>query len=123
MTSQTNWANLTNETITKKTRKRKSIEKSDILKVLHLSQYQASIVLGCSPSTLKRRFGEVKNELGLSRWPYRFYEMRHLPIFPKVYPMSLDFILNENMESEVLVDSVTMTSLNKSFSNAASSKQ
>ncbi|EFC48387.1 predicted protein [Naegleria gruberi] len=45
--------------------KRKNvISKQEMIKVLHLPQTQASSILGCSLSTLKRRFYELKEELG-----------------------------------------------------------
>nr|CAG4710801.1 unnamed protein product [Naegleria fowleri] len=75
--------------------KRKTlISKSELLRVLHLPQTQASTVLKCSLSTLKRRFYELKDELGMEKWPQFYDEIRHLPIFPLVYPMSFQFIFN-----------------------------
>ena len=67
-----------------------------MLQVLHLSQQQACKALNCSLSTLKRRFYELKDEFGLERWPQYFFEIRHLPIFSKVYPMSFYFLLNHD---------------------------
>ena len=66
-----------------------------MLQVLHLSQIQACKQLDCSLSTLKRRFYELKDGFGLERWPQYFFEIRHLPVFAKLYPMSLSFILND----------------------------
>ncbi|KAG2385733.1 hypothetical protein C9374_002882 [Naegleria lovaniensis] len=40
------------------------------------------------------RFYELKDELGMDKWPQFYDEIRHLPIFPFVYPMSFKFILN-----------------------------
>ncbi|EFC39888.1 predicted protein [Naegleria gruberi] len=74
--------------------KRKLIAKYDLLRVLHLPQTLASQVLGCSFSTLKRRFYESKEDLGIEKWPQFYQEVRHLPIFEYIYPMSLTFILN-----------------------------
>lgn len=75
-------------------RKTSDITKEELIQVLHLSQRQASKILNCSLSTLKRRFYILKEELGLSTWPKSFKEISHLPIFQKMYPMSLNFILN-----------------------------
>ncbi|KAF0974661.1 hypothetical protein FDP41_006135 [Naegleria fowleri] len=85
--------NFTNSTPPKK---RNILTKDQIIRVLHLSQTQACKILGCSISTLKRRFGELKHELGMEKWPSYFDDVRHLPIFPQLYPMSLSFILNED---------------------------
>ena len=75
-------------------RKTQQISKKEMLQVLHLPQNQASKLLDCSLSTLKRRFYELKDDFGLKSWPQCFAEVRHLPIFRQIYPMSLDFILN-----------------------------
>ena len=79
----------------RKKTKNRIISNKEMIKVLHLSQQQASKQLGCSLSTLKRRFYELKDGLGLNCWPTYFHEIRHLPIFQKIYPMSLQFILND----------------------------
>ncbi|KAG2378406.1 hypothetical protein C9374_008549 [Naegleria lovaniensis] len=42
----------------------KHISKHDMIKVLHLSQIQACKILNCSMSTLKRKFYQMKTELG-----------------------------------------------------------
>ncbi|KAG2378404.1 hypothetical protein C9374_008547 [Naegleria lovaniensis] len=76
-------------------KKRNILTKHQIIRVLHLSQAQACKILGCSISTLKRRFGELKHELGMEKWPSYFDDVRHLPVFPQLYPMSLSYILNE----------------------------
>ncbi|EFC40154.1 predicted protein [Naegleria gruberi] len=76
-------------------RRNKLITRKEMIKVLHLSQNQACKVLNCSLSTLKRRFYQLKDEIGLDRWPQYFKEVRHLPIFNQMYPMSLEFILND----------------------------
>ncbi|KAF0974659.1 hypothetical protein FDP41_006133 [Naegleria fowleri] len=78
----------------------KHISKYDLIKVLHLSQPQACKVLNCSMSTLKRKFYQMKNELGMDKWPQYFQEVRHLPIFEYMYPMSLNFILNHDGHEE-----------------------
>ena len=92
-----------NFTLQEEPKKKKYLKKfgdittEDILMVLHLSQFQACKVLSCSLSSLKRRFYEVKKGLGLERWPQYFEEIRHLPVFSRIYPMSLTFILNHDM--------------------------
>ncbi|EFC41433.1 predicted protein [Naegleria gruberi] len=75
-------------------RKTSDISKQEILKVLHLTQRQACKQLGCTLSTMKRRFYELKSDLGLKCWPQNYNEICNLPIFPKIYPLSLSFILN-----------------------------
>ena len=90
--------------ITHVAKKRNTLAKDNLIKVLHLSQVQACRVLGCSLSTLKRRFGEVKQELGMEKWPSYYDDVRHLPIFPKLYPMSLQFIMNEHDCSDLPQD-------------------
>jgi len=74
---------------------KENISRQDMLRVLHLSQSMACTQLKCSLSTLKRRFYELKEEFGLEKWPQYYHEIRHLPIFQRIYPMSLKFILNE----------------------------
>ncbi|KAG2378364.1 hypothetical protein C9374_008507 [Naegleria lovaniensis] len=92
----------------KKTRRAQaSITKEEILRVLHLSQTQACNQIGCSLSTLKRRFYELKDDMGLQRWPQFYEEIKDLPIFPQVYPMCLEFILNR--EDEDPITKVTTT--------------
>jgi len=83
--------------------KRKNISKRELLQVLHLPQTQACSLLRCSLSTLKRRFYELKDEFGIDRWPQYMEDIRHLPIFPKIYPLSMTFILNEAMQDETLI--------------------
>ncbi|EFC40340.1 predicted protein [Naegleria gruberi] len=78
--------------------KKRVISEKEILGVLHLSQQKACKQLNCSLSTLKRRFYELKDGFGLERWPQYFFEIRHLPIFKKIYPMNLQFILNSDEE-------------------------
>ncbi|EFC40268.1 predicted protein [Naegleria gruberi] len=75
------------------------ISDREIMQVLHLPQMQACKILNCSLSTLKRRFYELKDGFGLDRWPNNLLVARHLPIFKKIYPMSLDFILNHDDET------------------------
>ncbi|EFC41434.1 predicted protein [Naegleria gruberi] len=75
-------------------RKTTDISKQELIKVLHLSQRQAAKSLNCTLSTLKRRFYNLKEEFGMSTWPKTFKEISHLPIYQKMYPMSLNFILN-----------------------------
>nr|CAG4711445.1 unnamed protein product [Naegleria fowleri] len=76
-----------------------SISKAEMLRVLRFPQTLACKFIGCSLSTLKRRFYELKHEFGLMRWPQSLYEMKHLDIYPQVHPMSLAFILNEEEET------------------------
>ena len=76
--------------------KNRMITDREVMQVLHLPQIQACKILNCSLSTLKRRFYELKGEFGLERWPNNLLITRHLPIFKKIYPMSLDFILNHD---------------------------
>ncbi|KAF0974666.1 hypothetical protein FDP41_006140 [Naegleria fowleri] len=75
-----------------------SISKHEMLQVLHLTQQKASQILGCSLSTVKRRFYELKDEIGLNKWPQDFLELMQLSkeVFQKIYPMSLHFILNHD---------------------------
>ena len=73
------------------------VTKSDVLRVLHLPQTQASTVLKCSLSTLKRKFYEYKNEFQMEKWPQYLMENKHLPLFPYMYPMCITFILNPPM--------------------------
>ncbi|KAG2370686.1 hypothetical protein C9374_014317, partial [Naegleria lovaniensis] len=73
-----------------------SITKHEMLQVLHLTQQKASQILGCSLSTVKRRFYELKDEIGLNKWPQDYLELMHLEVFQKIYPMSLHFILNHS---------------------------
>ena len=98
-------------------RKKRIIEKSEMLRVLHLPQTQASVVLGCSISTLKRRFYEMKDDLGISKWPQFYEEIRHLPIFSEVYPLSIEFILNDRMENELTFNNNSLKKLKKTFRN------
>ncbi|KAG2378363.1 hypothetical protein C9374_008506 [Naegleria lovaniensis] len=77
-----------------------SISKAEMLRVLRFPQTMACKFIGCSLSTLKRRFYELKQEFGLMRWPQSLYEMKHLEIYPQVNPMSLAFILNEEEPQE-----------------------
>jgi len=51
-------------------------------------------------STLKRKFYAIKNELGLQQWPQNFTELRHHPIFPKMYPLSINFVMNTSERDE-----------------------
>ncbi|KAG2392407.1 hypothetical protein C9374_012659 [Naegleria lovaniensis] len=76
------------------------IEKKHMLEVLHMPQTQASAVLKCSLSTLKRRFYALKDEIGIETWPQFFKDIRHLKCFPQIYPMSLSFIMNSEMREE-----------------------
>ncbi|KAG2394012.1 hypothetical protein C9374_003776 [Naegleria lovaniensis] len=75
-----------------------SITKEEMLSVLHLSQHQACQVLGCSLSTVKRRFYDLKNEIGIHKWPKDYFELMDTTLFAKIYPLSLQFILNEKNE-------------------------
>jgi len=84
------------------------ISKEDIVRVLHLPQTQACNVLGCSLSTLKRRFYDVKGDLDIEKWPQCYNDVRHLPIFSRMYPMSLQFILNTHDRSEKELDEMDM---------------
>ncbi|EFC42932.1 Hypothetical protein NAEGRDRAFT_80184 [Naegleria gruberi] len=72
-----------------------SISKDELLRVLHLTQQQASTILGCSVSTIKRRFYGLRNELGLTKWPNNYFEYSHMKLFEEIYPLSLNFILNK----------------------------
>ncbi|KAL9645001.1 hypothetical protein ABK040_004494 [Willaertia magna] len=91
------------------------VDKEELLRVLHLPQTTASFVLGCSLSTLKRRFYELKDELQMDKWPQFYHEIRHLEIFPYVYPMSLKFILNRNNKRETIIEPSDMQDLLHSF--------
>ncbi|EFC37248.1 predicted protein [Naegleria gruberi] len=75
-----------------------SISKEDILRVLHLNQQQASSRLGCSVSTLKRRFYALRGELGLTKWPNNYIDscQDNTKLFKQIYPLSLDYILNSD---------------------------
>ncbi|KAG2392123.1 hypothetical protein C9374_012375 [Naegleria lovaniensis] len=79
-----------------------SITKEELLSVLHLSQTQACQVLGCSVSTVKRRFYDLKDEIGISHWPKDYFELaiHNKKVFQKIYPMSLSFILNPEQEQQ-----------------------
>jgi len=81
-------------------RRREIVPKSNLLRVIHLTQTKACHVLGCSMSTLKRRFYELKQDLEMERWPQFFSEINKLKIFPQIYPMSMQFILNETNRGE-----------------------
>jgi len=91
--------------------RRRVIQKSEMLRVLHLSQTQASHVLGCSLSTLKRRFYELKDELQLQKWPQFYDEFCNLPIFRHVYPMSVQYITNDSMVEEKYMDPLDLNTL------------
>nr|CAG4715614.1 unnamed protein product [Naegleria fowleri] len=69
-----------------------SITKEEMLSVLHLSQHQACQVLGCSLSTVKRRFYDLKNEIGLCKWPKDYFTLIDTKLFAKIYPLSLQSI-------------------------------
>ena len=98
--------------IEKRKLERKQIYKNDILRVMHLSQSQACQNLNCSLSTLKRRFCEIKHELGIQQWPQNIHDIRHLPIFHKIYPMTLSFVMNErNRDEKDLRDWIKSTQL------------
>ena len=137
------YSNYINFNIEKKPKKRSSsstlynkrkLSKKELLTVLHLPQTKACVALGCSISTLKRRFYELKVELGLEKWPQYFHEIRHLPIFPDIYPMSMRFILNEisiddcgsssdaSIGRDTYSCSVTTTSAVASSSNSGSNE-
>ncbi|KAG2392373.1 hypothetical protein C9374_012625 [Naegleria lovaniensis] len=85
---------------TKPLRKRSSqcISLKEMISVLHLTQPQACKVLGCSVSTVKRRFSELKQQIGLSQWPKDYFELEKTELFEKIYPLSLSFILNHDDE-------------------------
>ncbi|KAG2392374.1 hypothetical protein C9374_012626 [Naegleria lovaniensis] len=75
---------------------------NEMLSVLHLTQLQACKVLGCSVSTVKRRFSELKQHIGLSQWPKDYFELENSELFKKIYPLSLYFILNHDEEEETM---------------------
>nr|CAG4711444.1 unnamed protein product [Naegleria fowleri] len=106
----------------KKTRRAQaSITKEEILRVLHLSQTQACNQIGCSLSTLKRRFYELKDDMGLQRWPQFYEEIKDLPIFPQVYPMCLEFILNREDEDPITTSSMQQQQFSSSSSSCSAS--
>ncbi|EFC41423.1 predicted protein [Naegleria gruberi] len=79
------------------TRKRtvENITTDEMIRILHLTQQQACTLLGCSLSTIKRKFYSIRNELGIDKWPHNYLEYRHYSFFDDFYPMSMKFILND----------------------------
>jgi len=57
----------------------------------------------------------MKDDLGISKWPQFYEEIRHLPIFSKVYPLSIEYILNDTMENELVFNNNSITKLKKTF--------
>ncbi|KAF0978503.1 hypothetical protein FDP41_002323 [Naegleria fowleri] len=86
-----------------RSRKRSSqcISLKEILSVLHLTQHQACKLLGCSVSTVKRRFSDLKDQIGLTQWPKDYFDLEGSVLFKKIYPLSLNFILNEEEDDSL----------------------
>ena len=99
----------------KKYRRSLCIEERDLLRVLHLPQTQACSSLGCSLSTLKRRFYELKDKIGIDKWPQFYNDIRHLEAFPHIYPMSLEFVMNDEQANEKYLSTECMHALSKAF--------
>jgi len=55
------------------------IDEEQIRKVFHLTQRQAAASLGVSLSTLKRRFYEMRESLGIDKWPTMANDMGDMP--------------------------------------------
>lgn len=76
-----------------------SITDDEMIRLLHLTQQQACNVLGCSLSTLKRKFYQIKEKIGIDKWPHNYLDYRKYDFFENFYPLSLKYILN-NTERE-----------------------
>lgn len=55
------------------------------------------------------------------RWPQFYEEIKDLPIFPQVYPMCLEFILNREDEDPITTSSMQQQQFSSSSSSCSAS--